>query len=70
MIPESYEQWRHCVTVECGIALTTRYVEQRLQVWSNEKLEETQRFRRLYGDRHWLAVREWFERAWRELAGT
>ncbi|MFC4297246.1 hypothetical protein ACFO0J_04230 [Castellaniella hirudinis] len=71
MIPQSYEQWRHCITVECGIALTPQYVEQRLSVWRNEALEETetQRFRRRYGDPHWRAVRKWFERASRELAG-
>ncbi|TFL10144.1 hypothetical protein CSC67_17375 [Pusillimonas caeni] len=70
MIPQSYEQWRHCIIVECGIALTSQYVEQRLSVWRNEALEETQRFRRRYGDRHWRAVQEWFERASRELADT
>lgn len=63
MIPRTYEQWRHCIAVECGIALTPQYVEQRLDVWRNEQSEETRRFRRLYGDPHWLAVREWFERA-------
>lgn len=67
MIPQSYEQWRHCITVECGIALTPAYVSERLQTWRNEAADETQRFRRLYGDRHWRAVRGWFESAAREL---
>ena len=30
MIPQSYEQWRHCIEVECGIALTEPFVTQRL----------------------------------------
>ncbi|GAA5231945.1 hypothetical protein FOZ76_15230 [Verticiella sediminum] len=70
MIPETYEQWRHCITVECGIALTSEYLVRRLSVWHDEQAEEAQRFRRLYGDSHWLAVRGWFERAAREVATT
>lgn len=66
-IPQTYEEWRHCITIECGIALTPSFVSQRLAVWRNEQSGETQRFRRLYGDQHWLAVRGWFERAAREL---
>jgi len=67
MIPQTYAQWRHCITVECGIALTAAYIGQRLSVWRDAQSDETQRFRRLYGDQHWQAVREWFERAGREI---
>ncbi len=69
MIPQTYEQWRHCIIVECGIELTPSYLAERRQTWGNEAAEETQRFRRLYGDRHWLAVRGWFEQAARDAAG-
>ncbi len=62
-IPQNYEEWRHCITVECGIPLTPSYISQRLSVWRNEDLEETQRFRRLYGDSHWQALISWFEQA-------
>lgn len=55
--PENYEQWKHCITVDCGIPLTPEFVAQRLNVWRNETLEETARFRKLYGDDHWLARR-------------
>ncbi len=65
--PETYEQWLHCITVECGIPLTRTFISQRLGVWRDEQLEETLRFRRLYGDAHWRAVVEWFERAEREF---
>ena len=67
VIPETYEQWHHCITVECGIPLTTQYVSQRLEVWKNENNEESRRFRGLYGDAHWRAVTGWFERALAEL---
>lgn len=65
--PQTYEQWHHCITVECSIPLTTEFVTRRLAVWRDEKSAETARFRRLYGDAHWQAVVAWFERAELEL---
>ena len=61
--PANYEQWKHCITVDCGIPLTQTFVSQRLAVWRNEQSEETQRFRRLYGDAYWQSVIGWFEHA-------
>ncbi len=66
-IPETYEHWHHCITVECGIPLTSDYVAQRLEVWPDESAEETRRFRGLYGDGHWRSVIGWFERAGAEM---
>lgn len=65
--PQTYERWRHCITVDCGIAMTPQFIAERLGVWRNAQLEETLRFRRLYGDAHWQSVIAWFERAEREL---
>ena len=66
LIPQNYEEWKYCITVECGIPLTSSYISQRLTVWRNEELEETKRFRKLYGDAHWKSVISWFEQAERE----
>jgi hypothetical protein len=66
MIPRTYAQWRHCITVECGFPLSADFIAQRLAVWRNPQLEETQRFRRLYGDAHWQAVQRWFVQAAQE----
>lgn len=66
MIPRTYAQWRHCITVECGILLSADFIAQRLVVWRNPQLEETQRFRRLYGDAHWQAVQRWLVQAAQE----
>ncbi|MEM9533853.1 MAG: hypothetical protein AAGA23_23240 [Pseudomonadota bacterium] len=63
VVPETFEQWHHCITVECGIPLTTQFVTERLKVWKDDQAEETTRFRRLYGDDHWRSVISWFERA-------
>ena len=66
MIPRTYAQWRHCITVECGILLSADFIAQRLAVWRNLQLEETLRFRRLYGDAHWQAVQRWLVQAAQE----
>jgi hypothetical protein len=69
-ILDSYAAWKHCITVECRIPLTRAFVEQRLAVWQNPKLEETQRFRRCYGDAHWQRVAGWFQQSLAELNQT
>ncbi|MEM9760339.1 MAG: hypothetical protein AAF933_13950 [Pseudomonadota bacterium] len=66
--PQNYEEWRHCITVECGIPLTADFVSQRLTVWRDEASEETRRFRQRYGDEYWRAVIGWFEQAEKEVA--
>ena len=69
-IPQSYEEWQHCITVECGIPLTPAFIAKRLTVWRNEEAQETKRFRHLYGDAHWRAVIGRFEQAEREVGST
>jgi len=66
-IPQTYEEWRYCITVECGIALTPAFVRERLAVWSNPDAKETRRFAQLYGAAHLERVRQWFARALSEL---
>jgi hypothetical protein len=68
--PDTYEQWRRCITVECGIPLTAAFIAQRLAVWRNAQAEETLRFRRLYRDPHWRSVVGWFEQAELELSAA
>jgi len=68
MTPKTYRDWRHCITVECGLPLTADFIRERLAVWRDEKAFETSRFRELYGDAHWQAVIGWFERAAKEVS--
>jgi hypothetical protein len=63
VIPETYAQWHHCITVECGIALTRAFADERLAVWRDPTHEETRRFERIYGAAHRERVLQWFERA-------
>ncbi len=66
--PQNYDEWHHCITVECGIALTSEFVAERLSIWRNAETEETKRFIKLYGEEYLHAVVGWFEVAERELA--
>jgi hypothetical protein len=67
MIPQNYEQWRHCITVSCKIPMTRDYVSERLVVWANPDHEESLRFRKLDGQRHYQNVLAWFRQANLEL---
>lgn len=65
--PRSYAEWRTCITVDCGIALTPAYVETRLATLRDDGAAETRRFATLYGEAHLRNVIGWFERAAREV---
>lgn len=58
-IPKSFEEWRICIEQRCGIPLTLEFAEKRLSVYTDENLQETQRFARLYGDEHLTNIKEW-----------
>lgn len=62
VIPQTFEQWQHCITVECGLALTRAFAEERLAVWNNPSADETRRFEQLYGPAHLARVAQWFAR--------
>ena len=69
MIPESYEQWVHCITVLCRIQLTSEYSSSRLNELRQPEHTRTRQFRRLYGDEHWQRVIKWFERSLADKGG-
>ena len=62
-IPQTYEHWHRCITVECGIALTRRFTEERLAVLRDPGCDETRRFAQLYGPAHLARVCQWFAQA-------
>lgn len=63
MIPETFEQWQHCMTVDCGLALTPGFCAQRLQALNNPRDHHTQRLIALYGADHLSKLIQWFEQA-------
>jgi hypothetical protein len=62
-IPATYADWRRCIEVDCGIALTAAFINERLAALGNLRDEHTRRFCDLYGDAHLATVVRWFEQA-------
>ncbi|MEM6896528.1 MAG: hypothetical protein AAF576_04065 [Pseudomonadota bacterium] len=67
-IPESYEDWKHCITVSCGIPLTQSYVEERLAALSDATDFNTQKFVERWGEAHLARTLGWFQQAAEELS--
>ncbi|MEM7396098.1 MAG: hypothetical protein AAF492_27505 [Verrucomicrobiota bacterium] len=68
MFPETYEEWRSCITEKGGIALTEAYIQKRLRALQSPHDAETARFRELYGPRQLDQTVRWFERARKDAA--
>lgn len=66
--PTNYQQWRHCIEVDCGIPLTPEFVDKRLAALQNSKDPKTQAFEKLYGVDHLQMTIAWFKQAEAELA--
>ncbi|MCF2857250.1 hypothetical protein L1286_07205 [Pseudoalteromonas sp. SMS1] len=63
---QSYEQWRHAITVKCNIKLTPEYARSRIASLSNERDRHTQEFSAKYGEAYLQQVIDWFSRAEQE----
>lgn len=66
-VPETYDAWKHCITVKCGIPLTPDYVQERLVALADDKNFNTQRFIERWGIAHHQRTVAWFEIAAKEL---
>jgi len=66
---KSYEDWKHCITVLCGIPLTRPYIEERLTALRDPADLSTQKFVATWGEQHRLCVIGWFEQALQEIDG-
>ncbi|MFT4095095.1 MAG: hypothetical protein QM640_15795 [Niabella sp.] len=62
MIPQTFEQWISCIVEDCGINLTRDFAACRLVVYKNPAHPETQKFARLYGERHLQNIVLWLEK--------
>lgn len=63
IIPKTYDEWVHCITVECGLKLTPDYISQRITSLQNSNDHYTQQFLKLYGKQHHQRVLDWFVQA-------
>lgn len=62
-VPQNYNEWRHCIIVECGLKLTSDYIAERLVALNDTNDFHTERFIELYGEQHLRRVIGWFEQA-------
>lgn len=68
LIPNSYDEWRYCITEICGIPLTESYIRMRINALNDQQDFMTIRFIELYGDAHHQQALAWFEQALSEVA--
>ncbi len=63
----TYDEWKRCITVLCGIPLTTDYINRRITDLNDPSNQHTQQFIETWGDGHLRRVIGYFEQARREL---
>jgi len=63
IIPQNYEEWRHCIIVECGLELSPSYIQKRITALQDNSEYYTQQFVRKYGKQHHQRVLGWFMQA-------
>ena len=67
LIPADYQEWKHCITVLCGIKLTKNYLDKRIALFTDKSNYETRKFIQIYGEKHTGQVLDWFVLARHEL---
>ncbi len=60
MLPQTFHDWRNCITNDCKINLTREFAAERLAVYQDKQHPETQKFISLYGEFHLYNVINWF----------
>jgi hypothetical protein len=56
----TYEEWKYCIEVSCGIKLTKTFIEQRIKELSDNSDAHTKSFTALYGTDYKNQIIEWF----------
>lgn len=70
IIPHDYESWHHCITVECGIEITAKFLQERITSLQDESDFRTKQFVQLYGAQHRDNVISWLQQAERSFSST
>lgn len=68
VVPTTYEEWKHCITVSCDIPLTPDYVATRIAALSDDGDFHTQKFIERWGRAHHAQTLQWFQQAAAELS--
>ncbi|MEM9059723.1 MAG: hypothetical protein AAGD13_04605 [Pseudomonadota bacterium] len=69
IVPETYEEWENCITVKCGIPLTAKFVEDRIEALENTRDYGTRKFIDQWGEAHHARTLAWFREAEKRLSG-
>ncbi|WNZ58426.1 hypothetical protein QT397_14120 [Microbulbifer sp. MKSA007] len=67
VVPENFNAWLYCITVECGIELTPEFVDERINALQDNKNYHTRNFILLYGQEHHQKVLSWFKQVREEI---
>lgn len=63
IIPTTYQEWEHCITVECGIPLTAEYIVKRIHALQDMDDYKTKKFIERWGTAHHARTLAWFREA-------
>ena len=66
-LPRTYDEWKYCITVKCGIALTQDYINERLRALSTKNDHATAKFVEMWGSEHHQNTVSWFKQAENEF---
>ena len=66
IIPQTYEEWLHCITVIGQQKLSPTYIEKRIKSLNSLDDASTRQFVQLYGEEQRKKTIQWFERANKE----
>jgi hypothetical protein len=67
LTPLNYDDWKHCITKECGIPLTSEFIEKRIASFEDHNNDYTKKFIEKYGEDYARQVVAWFVLARHEL---
>ena len=62
-VPRTYEEWEHCITVQCGIPLTPDFIARRIEALEDESDFRTRNFIETWGEAHHAKTLGWFRQA-------
>ena len=62
MIPQTFEEWKSCITNDCKVKLTKAFADKRLSVYENRNHPETRKFVELYGEQYLNNIIYWFKK--------
>ena len=68
IIPSNFEEWKHCIEVECGLKLTPQFIEKRIASMEDPTEHYTQQFLKRYGNQYHSQVLGWFRTAQAQIS--